>query len=75
MCLYTADSWKGDITPCNEGELEWIEKSAISGLNLWQGDRLFLKLLASEAPFFSLKLVYKNGTLIHAEQDGKPVEA
>ena len=30
----------------------------IQDLNLWRGDKIFLKLIAEKVPFFSLKLVY-----------------
>jgi 8-oxo-dGTP diphosphatase len=36
-------------------------------LNLWEGDRVFLKLLGETEEFFSLKLVYdKDDNLISA---------
>lgn len=43
---------------CSEGVLQWVPKSQISSLKLWEGDRIFLSLLEKEQPFFSLKLVY-----------------
>ena len=58
MHLFTADTFTGDPVPCDEGELKWVKKDDILNLNLWEGDRIFLKLLAEDAPFFSLKLVY-----------------
>ena len=64
MCLYTADKFSGNEIPCNEGQLEWVKKSEVEKLNLWEGDKLFLKLLAEGAPFFSLKLVYREGRLV-----------
>ena len=41
MCLYTADSWTGDLTSCREGILEWIKKEHICNLNIWAGDKIF----------------------------------
>ncbi|MBP3736235.1 MAG: 8-oxo-dGTP diphosphatase [Lachnospiraceae bacterium] len=74
MHLYTADAWTGEEIPCDEGELAWVEKDRITNLNLWEGDRIFLRLLAEDAPFFSLKLVYDgNGKLLSAVRDGHPV--
>lgn len=58
MCLYTADGFEGELTDCNEGLLEWVPKSEVTKLNLWEGDKIFLKLLAENAPFFSMKLTY-----------------
>ncbi len=77
MCLYTADGFTGTLTECNEGELAWIDKSKILELELWEGDRIFLKQLLSsnnDAPFFSLKLVYNaDEVLIATELNGKPL--
>ncbi len=58
MALYTADEYEGELIPCDEGELHWVKKSEVFNLNLWEGDKIFLKLLIEDAPFFSLKLVY-----------------
>lgn len=71
MCLYTAKQFSGTQIPCSEGQLEWVEKSKVTELNLWEGDKIFLDLLTKDVPFFSLKLVYKNGNLIHKELNGK----
>ena len=65
MCLYTADRYTGDIGNCDEGELVWVEKEKIMDLNIWEGDKIFLKLLMENQPFFSLKLEYKGDTLVH----------
>lgn len=73
MCLYTADGFTGTVTACDEGHLEWVEKEQVRNLNLWEGDMIFLKLLADEAPFFSLKLIYRNGRLVTRILDGKPI--
>jgi 8-oxo-dGTP diphosphatase len=73
MCLYTADGFTGTVTACDEGHLEWVEKEQVWNLNLWEGDMIFLKLLADEAPFFSLKLIYRNGRLVTRILDGKPI--
>ena len=65
MCLYTADKYTGDIGNCDEGELVWVEKGKIMDLNIWEGDKIFLKLLIENQPFFSLKLEYKGDKLIN----------
>jgi 8-oxo-dGTP diphosphatase len=67
MALYTADGFEGEIKPCDEGELHWVKKSDLFNLNLWEGDKIFLKMLIEDAPFFSLKLVYnEDGELIES---------
>ena len=58
MHLFTADSFEGEITECKEGELVWVPKADIERLNLWEGDKIFLRLLCEDAGFFSLKLRY-----------------
>ena len=65
MCLYTADRYTGDIVNCDEGELVWVEKEKIMDLNIWEGDKIFLKLLTENQPFFSLKLEYKGDKLLN----------
>ncbi len=71
MCLYTADGFEGELTECDEGKLEWVKKEDLHSLNLWEGDRIFFRLLAEEHPFFSLKLEYKRDLLVRACLDGK----
>ena len=73
MCLYTATEFTGNLIACDEGTLEWIPIAAIDSLNLWEGDKIFFRLLQNNAPFFSLKLVYCNGTLTEKSLDGKPL--
>ena len=74
MHLFTADGWEGEQRPCDEGELAWIDKSELYGLTLWEGDRVFLRLLEEDAPFFSLKLVYRGETLTQAVLDGRRIQ-
>lgn len=75
MSLYTAEGFEGDAIPCDEGELEWVEKKKIQELDIWEGDQIFFRLLEEGHPFFSLKLVYDaKGTLLYAALDGKQME-
>lgn len=74
MCLYTADGFEGEMIPCNEGTLEWIDKEKVLELNLWEGDRIFFYLMNTGRPFFSLKLQYCGNTLTSAVLDGKELE-
>ena len=71
MFLYTADGYEGEIGTCKEGTLEWVKKKEMYSLNLWEGDKIFLKLLEKEYPFFSLKLSYEGDRLVSAVLDGK----
>ena len=70
MYLYTAHEWTGELLSCDEGTLCWIPKKEVPNLNLWEGDRVFLKLLEQEDRFFSLKLEYKGEHLLSCELDG-----
>ena len=65
MHLFTSTEFTGDIKiECDEGTLEWVKKEKIPHLNLWEGDKIFLELLKSEARFFSLKLIYSGENLV-----------
>ncbi len=65
MHLYTSSSFEGDLTVCDEGVLEWIPKSEVYNLPIWEGDKIFFKLLEERDDYFSLKLVYsENDELI-----------
>lgn len=74
MHLYTADKFEGELISCDEGTLEWVPKKEIYNLNLWEGDRIFHRLLDNDAPFFSLKLVYKGNQLIEAVLDSETLK-
>jgi len=71
MCLYTADGFEGNLIPCNEGALEWVEKAKVTELPIWEGDKIFLQLLKENREFFSLKLRYEGDKLVEAVLDGK----
>ena len=71
MFLYTATEYEGEIGECNEGTLEWIDKNAVYDLPLWEGDKIFFRLLAEKKPHFSLKLRYVGDELAEAVLDGK----
>ncbi len=71
MYLFTAVGFEGELCGCDEGTLEWVSKSKISELSLWAGDRIFLRLITEEVPFFLLRLAYHGDELISAILDGK----
>lgn len=72
MSLFTADGFEGTPIPCDEGELQWVDKKDIEKLNIWEGDKIFFRLLNESREFFSLKLVYNGGDqLISAALNGK----
>ncbi len=73
MHLFTADAWQGTLIDCNEGELVWIDKKKVPELPIWQGDKIFFRLLEQDIPFFSLKLSYEGDTLVQAVLNGKEI--
>ena len=73
MHLFTATGWEGEIGECSEGNLEWVRKFDVPSLPIWEGDKIFLRLLADEEPFFSLKLSYDGDVLVGAVLNGKPL--
>jgi 8-oxo-dGTP diphosphatase len=74
MHLFLAKSFSGTLIDCEEGKLEWVPKSKMGELNLWEGDLIFLRLLEQDVPFFSLKLVYQGEGLKEAVLNGERVK-
>jgi 8-oxo-dGTP diphosphatase len=60
--LFTANEYEGELIDSPEGILEWIDDSKVPGLNLWEGDRLFLEWM-EDGRLFSGKLTYAAGKL------------
>ena len=73
MHLFTAHGFTGELIECDEGTLEWIDKKKLLELTLWEGDKIFLRLLDTDEPFFSLKLQYEGDTLVYAALNGKVI--
>lgn len=66
MYLFTANEFSGELSECDEGKLKWVDKKDIFKLNIWAGDRIFLKKLIEEENFFTLKVVYDGDTLVES---------
>ncbi|MCI7792011.1 MAG: 8-oxo-dGTP diphosphatase [Lachnospiraceae bacterium] len=66
MHLFTATEYEGEVCTCDEGELVWVPKADIEKLNLWEGDKVFFRLLEESKDFFSLKLRYEGETLVES---------
>ena len=62
--VFTSDEYSGNLKECDEGELRWIDKEEIMKLNLWEGDRIFLKNMLDDGSFFSMRLSYNEDRLI-----------
>ncbi len=74
MHLFTAQSFTGEVVDCQEGTLAWKPFGDIFHLPRWQGDDVFLKLLAKKKSFFILELDYQGERLHSAVLDGEVVE-
>lgn len=68
MHLYTADGFEGSLEAamanCREGVLKWVPKREVPNLPVWEGDRIFLRLLLEKENIFSLKLEYEGDKLV-----------
>ena len=74
MHIFTCKDFSGTLKECDEGVLEWVDKQEIYSLPLWQGDKIFLKLIEDpNTPFFSLRLEYQGETLITAILDDEVI--
>ena len=73
MYLFTADGFEGELKECDEGELQWVPRAFLDALPIWEGDKIFLKLLWEDAPFFLLTLRYRGDTLLEAVLNGEKV--
>lgn len=62
--LFTASEFEGNLIDSNEGVLKWVNDLDVFNLNLWEGDKIFLRWL-EDSRMFSGKFIYENGKLIH----------
>ena len=74
MHLFKCTEFTGEIRGCDEGVLEWIRKEKLLSLPIWEGDRIFLRLLDTDCPFFSLKLCYSGDKLTKAVLNGESIK-
>ena len=73
MYLFTADGFEGELKECDEGDLQWVDRSFLNELPKWEGDQIFLDLLWQNEPFFLLKLRYDHDKLVEAVLNGKRI--
>ena len=71
MHLFHSTDFSGELRDCDEGVLEWVDKTRLLTLPIWEGDRIFLRLLDTDVPFFSLKLCYTGDSLTRAVLNGE----
>ena len=73
MFLYTAAGFSGTLLSCDEGDLEWVPIKDVEKLPIWEGDKVFFRLLREQEEFFSLKLRYEGEKLVEIKLNGQPV--
>jgi 8-oxo-dGTP diphosphatase len=69
--IFIINDFDGELIESPEGHLEWIDDADLFSLNLWDGDKIFLKWL-DQAGFFSAKFVYQDGRFIDYEVNFYP---
>lgn len=70
MFLYTASEFEGEMIACDEGDLQWVNKADVYNLPIWEGDKIFFRLLEQGEDFFSLKLCYQGDQLVESVING-----
>ncbi len=71
MHIFHTTDFSGELKECDEGKLEWVDIEALYNLPIWEGDKIFFRLIEQNAPFFSLKLVYEGDKLVEAILNGE----
>ena len=74
MQIFKSSDFEGKLKECDEGVLEWVKIEDIYNLPIWQGDKIFLRLIEKDIPFFSLKLTYEGETLMEALLNGEKLD-
>lgn len=73
MHIFHSDDFSGELKDCDEGELCWVDIKEIYNLPIWEGDKIFLRLIEEKVPFFSLKLQYEGDKLINSVLNGEKI--
>lgn len=67
--VYTSNEFEGTLKECDEGDLKYINEKEILSLNLWEGDKYFLKhILENDSNIFFYDMEYENDNLISVEK-------
>lgn len=68
MHVYTCTEFSRTGSPIeDEGDLVWVPIKQVPELNLWEGDRIFLRKIAEGEPYFEMKLTYRGDDLAAVE--------
>ena len=72
IITFMSDKWQTvGRDDCREGTLEWVAKDAVYDLPIWEGDKIFFRLMEQQEAVFSLKLRYVGDALVEKALDGK----
>lgn len=61
--VFLANEFEGELIESAEGYLSWIPDEELLGLNLWEGDLIFIPWL-DQPGLFSGKFTYHDGRLV-----------
>jgi len=61
--LFVITKFTGELKPCTEGELVWVDKDELNGLPMHEGDYLFIKRMQEYEGVFSAKFEYEGTKL------------
>lgn len=64
MYVFTSNEFEGNLIPCDEGDLQWIDKDKITELNTWEGDKIFVEKIQKDNSFFTVKFQYDGEKLV-----------
>ena len=69
--VYTCSRYHGSLHETDEGTLRWIDENELMILELWEGDRIFLKkMLDQTGEPFEITLQYDGqGTLLNVREE------
>lgn len=69
MHLFTAEEFAGELIDCDEGTLSWVPIENLDSLNLWEGDKEFLRLIKDDKePYFEMNLYYSDDKFVKSER-------
>lgn len=64
MYVFTSNEFQENLIPCDEGDLQWIDKDKITELNTWEGDKIFVEKIQKDNSFFTVKFQYDGEKLV-----------
>ena len=69
--VFVVDKFSGKLIESNEGDLAWIPRSEFANMNMYEGDRIFMKSLDREGLFLG-KFVYDGDKLLNYTLNSYP---